>query len=61
MHKGLSGLHKCFAEKKSSNRLLQAVVKVKYLQRIVWKMAELCSLAMFLSLTSRQPSLSYSL
>jgi hypothetical protein len=43
-----------------SSRLLQAVAKMKYHQKNVWKMADGCSLAMFSTMTSRQPSLSYS-
>jgi hypothetical protein len=39
----------------------EAFSKMKCLQRIVWKMAEMCISTLFLSLTSRQPSLSYSL
>jgi hypothetical protein len=56
----LSGLHKGFREKRCSSRLLQAVANMKWHQRNAWKMAEYCNSSMFLSLTSCQPSLSYS-
>ena len=47
--------------KRRASRLLRAVAPVKCHQRTVWQVAEYYGSAAFLSRTSRQPSLSYSL
>ena len=41
-----------------ASRLLQRVARMKWYQRTVWQMAELCGSVPFLSLTSRRPSFS---
>ena len=42
-----------------ASRLQQAVARMKWYQRTVWQMVEMCSSAPFLSPTSRHPSFSY--
>jgi hypothetical protein len=45
---GLSDLHNGLREKKCPRRLLQEDTRMKWLQRTVWRMGGLCSLATFL-------------